>query len=76
MLKSIWRLKNCVRRITRSYCLSVCRHRRIGIINVMRRCSNTQMKKGIAYLDLNEKVEELGLNWTEDTQDKGDHLNV
>ena len=33
-------------------------------------------EKGIAYLDLNEKVEELGLNWTEDTQDKGDHLNV
>ena len=28
-------------------------------------------EKGIAYLDLNEKVEELGLNWTEDTQDKG-----
>ena len=33
-------------------------------------------EKGIAYLDLNEKVEELGLNWTGDTQDKGDHLNV
>ena len=33
-------------------------------------------KRGIAYLDLNEKVEELGLNWDEDTQDKGDHLNV
>lgn len=32
--------------------------------------------KGITYLDLNKKVEELGLNWTEDTQDKGDHLNV
>ena len=28
-------------------------------------------EKGIAYLDLNEKVEELGLNWAEDTQDKG-----
>ena len=32
--------------------------------------------KGITYLDLNKKGEELGLNWTEDTQDKGDHLNV
>lgn len=33
-------------------------------------------KKGITYLDLNEKTEELGLNWSEDTQDKGDHLNI
>lgn len=30
----------------------------------------------MAYLDLNHKTEELGLNWLEDTQDKGDHLNI
>lgn len=33
-------------------------------------------KNEIAYLDLNHKTEKLGIIWSEDTQDKGDHLNI
>ncbi len=56
--------------------LFICRHRRIGSHKRRAEMQQYADEKGIAYLDLNEKVEELGLNWTEDTQDKGDHLNV
>lgn len=31
---------------------------------------------GLPYLDLNYKTKELGINWKEDSYDKGDHLNV
>lgn len=31
---------------------------------------------GLLYLDLNYKTKELGINWKEDSYDKGDHLNV
>lgn len=30
----------------------------------------------IPFLDLNLEVEAIGINWNEDTYDKGDHLNV
>ncbi len=31
---------------------------------------------GIAYLDLNQEAEAIGINWQTDTSDAGDHLNV
>lgn len=33
-------------------------------------------KFGVPFVDLNEKTEEMGINWAEDTMDKGDHLNI
>lgn len=32
-------------------------------------------EKGIAYLDMNLKQEEMGIDWEKDSLDRGDHLN-
>lgn len=41
---------------------------------------NTIMKyakeNGLKYLDLNMKTKELGIDWSEDSLDNGDHLNI
>lgn len=33
-------------------------------------------KHGIPYLDFNQKLKELGIDWKNDTLDQGDHLNL
>ena len=33
-------------------------------------------ENSLKYLDLNMKVKELGIDWSEDSLDKGDHLNI
>lgn len=32
-------------------------------------------EKGVKYVDLNEHVEEMGINWDDDSNDGGDHMN-
>lgn len=32
-------------------------------------------EEGIAYIDLNEETEALGIDWQKDTNDSGDHMN-
>lgn len=38
--------------------------------------SNLAKKKEILYVDLNLKLEELGIDWKKDSLDGGDHLNL
>ena len=33
-------------------------------------------EKGVTYIDLNGKLDELGLDWSQDTNDGGDHMNL
>ena len=33
-------------------------------------------EKGVTYIDLNGKTDELGLDWSQDTNDGGDHMNL
>ena len=33
-------------------------------------------KKGVTYIDLNGKADEFGLDWSMDTNDGGDHMNL
>lgn len=37
---------------------------------------NYAKEKGITYVDLNLQIRELGIDWKEDSYDKGDHLNL
>lgn len=37
---------------------------------------NYSEEKGLAYLDLNLKTDDLKIDWKTDTFDKGDHLNI
>lgn len=41
--------------------------------NALEKFSN---ETGIPYVDLNEKTEEIGIDWATDTLDGGDHLNL
>ena len=34
------------------------------------------VKYKLKYLDLNEHVKDIGINWQTDTRDRGDHLNI
>lgn len=34
------------------------------------------MEEGVEYLDLNQKWEEIGIDWNKDSNDSGDHLNL
>ncbi len=33
-------------------------------------------RHGFTFIDLNSKIEEIGIDWAEDTSDHGDHMNV
>lgn len=37
---------------------------------------NYAKEKGLTYVDLNLKIKELGMDWQQDSYDKGDHLNL
>lgn len=32
-------------------------------------------QEGVTYIDLNEHIDEIGINWDEDSNDGGDHMN-
>ncbi len=44
--------------------------RRVNVMEAFAR------EEGVPYVDLNRYVEDMGIDWSRDTSDRGDHLNV